>query len=460
MSKKQYRDRREQKDDRTSKETVQSKMYESLKFDASNIYFNNLVGTDLSTQENQTKNILPGILVFNSVANISSRSDMINIAATSIYTFVRHANSGRTNYESSDLMLYLLTMSEIYVGLAELIRAYGLSSYFTTTNLYSGRIVEALGFNPTTLRNNLADVRYAINVLINKTKAFAVPRAFNYFDERVSEFQNVYLDEPTHNAQMIAVRPSFLGVFDATSSETGGKISFEENNVDDRDIFEQIAKIDNMIEIARRNEDVNIISGDIMKAYGDNLYNIEPIAPEFQTEPVYDELSLIQFQNGHYAPGIEGLDIEQHNNKLLQYVILTGVDFGPFVAADRLLNSPIESIDSNLIFAISKYQMVSNDELEVESANTTILYKPNLYYFDGVNATFTKKTVQQYRVGNNPSAVDVILLSKFKHHPYLYVGTYAIPVGDMHFVAKLSVNDTNRMNDARFILAFQTLQMG
>lgn len=38
----------------------------------------------------------------------------LNLAATNIYSFVRHKNSGSRNYDSPDLMLYLLAMDSLF----------------------------------------------------------------------------------------------------------------------------------------------------------------------------------------------------------------------------------------------------------------------------------------------------------------------------------------------------------
>lgn len=439
-----------------------SRVFDALKFDASNVYFNNLLGTDLATQAGQNRTRLPGILVFGSQLNVQSRSDMINVAATSIYTYVRHANSGKTNYESSDLMVYLLAISEIYVGLAELMRAYGIASYFRSENLYSGAILTALGFNPTTLRTNLADVRYAINVLINKAKAFAVPRVFHFFDERISEFSTVYKDEPTERAQFIAIRPSTLGRFDPTA-EGGGAITFIRNDEDLRDIYEQIARVDDLIQVLRQDEDSNIISGDMLKAYGDNLFQLSPIEPDFVIEPVYDELFLLQIQNAHVVHEYYPHSIMQENNRLSQKIQVQDVEVASYFLGSRLLNSTIESIDANLIFALSKYQLtfkVDKDDYFLDSGNTTLLQKAQIWCFETSDDNLVLMPNTIHQVTPSLSTTAVVYLTKFKHHLYLYATPVALPVGDMHYVAKLSKEDTARMNDARFILSFQTRQMG
>lgn len=445
------------------KVTVQSQMYEAIKFDASNIYFNNLVGANIERTTGLNAPRLPGILTFRSTPNFVSNSDMVNVAATSIYTFVRHANSGRTNYEASDLMVYLIAMSEIYVAIAELTRAYGIASYFTSQNLYSGHILEALGFEPIETRNQLADLRYSLNVLINKVKAFAVPRAFNYFDERISEHLNVYSDEPGNRGQFMAIIPGIRGVFNATR-EGGSSIDFVEVPLV-RNIFDYIETINDVVEDLRANEDINIMSGDILKAYGDNLYTPQPVPVDLVTTPVFDELQLLQFQNGHFPSEIHISPLIQTNNKLESTLQVMDMGANINYTDKRYLNSPYEDIDANIIFAISKYQIVTSPiegeayVRNIVSANTTVLYGMTLYTIDASGRDIVPTDIFQYQTGGS-AAGDLIYLSKFKHHPFIYLEGFSLPVGDMHYVALLSETDTNRMNDARFILAFQTVQIG
>lgn len=453
-----------------SANTRGSAVFENLKFDASNIYFSNLVGTEIARSASTGLKYLPGFLIYNSMANFVSRSDMINVSATSIYTYVRHANSGRTNYEKSDLMLYLLAMSEIFVGIQELIRAYGFANYFRARNLYSGHLLSALNFDPEELRSNLANARYEINLILNKVKAFAVPKTFSYFEERLSEYAHIYLDEDSPTGQMLFNVPSVLYEFDAWEEETGGKLVPRPWSGHYLEWSERITALNQMLDKLRRNEDINIMSGDILKAYGDNLFNLGPIPIDYEQEPVYDVIQLHQYQNAHVAPGLVPSDLVQEDNKLTTKLTIDTDPDDQFLVGTqefRLLNSATTDIDANLIFSLSKYQVVSSglgteaSPAIIASANTTILYSPSIHYFNTSNNMMDSHTVKQWFTGEVVDYKSISLLTKFKHPTYLYSMDYGIPViGDMHYVAKLSREDTHRMNDTRFILAFQTPQMG
>lgn len=61
-----------------------------------------------------------------SIGRTSGESSPANVASKNIYSFVRFANSGRTNYEATDLMMFLLAMDNAYMYAGYLIRIYGI----------------------------------------------------------------------------------------------------------------------------------------------------------------------------------------------------------------------------------------------------------------------------------------------------------------------------------------------
>lgn len=440
--------------DQQSFEPRKSSVYEALKFDASNIYFNNLLGTPLLDGL-----AVPGILTLDGFPNYVSRSDMINVAATSIYTYVRHANSGRSNYESSDYMQYLISMSEVYTALTDVIRVFGIAQFFDSRNLYSGHLISALGYDPIQLRSNLGDIRYAINSLINKIKAFAVPQVFNYFEERVSEFASVYKDADSPFAQYIVKRNMILGEFNPLT-EGGGSIVFQEIHSKKLDIFEYIKYLNKVVDDLRANEDINIMSGDTLKAYGSELFNLEPVTADTILEPVYDPLFLAQLQNAHISDDVTVAPLKQENNRLISRTDIEGITSISEDNKPRILNSESADVDANLIFALSKYQVTCDANDILVSGNTTIL--ANMQIWTRNDDEFQVHTLTQI-VEVIDSFEELMGITKFSLHPYIYINDNvmkSLPLGDMEHVARLSPEDTNRMNDARFILSFQTKQMG
>ena len=60
---------------------------------------------------------IPGIMAVHvspAFGGSDSRTSPINVAMRNIYSFVRHANSGHTNYDAPDLAIYLMAMDSCY----------------------------------------------------------------------------------------------------------------------------------------------------------------------------------------------------------------------------------------------------------------------------------------------------------------------------------------------------------
>lgn len=153
---------------------------------AGNLSFANALGSGIDlTNANCTAKLandeqrIPGIAIVHTITGPGLSRDAtsgVNIAMRNLYSFVRHANSGHSNYDPVDLMLYLLAMDEAYMVYYRAVRAYGAMFTFNTVNRYAPKaLVEALGFDYEDINSNLATFRYAINAFAARINAYAVP---------------------------------------------------------------------------------------------------------------------------------------------------------------------------------------------------------------------------------------------------------------------------------------------
>lgn len=281
--------------------------------DSASLSYNNAIGVkmDLGVKDylgNPSKcpglQSSPGIMSFSVVSGpgISvDNSSAVNIAARNIYSFVRHQNSGHANYDSPDLMLYLLAMDEVYAFYNNLKRLYGVMSSYSIKNRYMpAALVQAMGFDYDDILQHLPELRYYINVLANKINTLCVPATMTYMIRHSWLFSNVYADSQDPKAQ--------LYVFNQ-----GGYRTYEEKNLPAvlkyHSIFwnttmSQIKVIgDTMLSKIIESEDMNIMSGDILKAYGDsNLFKVVPVDENYRVEPVYNEEVLMQIENMTILP--------------------------------------------------------------------------------------------------------------------------------------------------------------
>jgi hypothetical protein len=160
----------------------------------------------------------------------------------------------------------------------------------------------------------------------------------SYFLRHAWMYQNVYMDEDNPKAQLFLFVPAYLYKYALDANQAGmlkvrpisaklagnGKAftgGLAELNIDDIR-----ALGDELINTMLMQEDVGIMSGDILKAYGsEKLYRFSQIGEEYGVTPVYSEEVLGQFHNlsivgrcpvkktgtNTYEHSIEALDITQ-----------------------------------------------------------------------------------------------------------------------------------------------------
>ena len=236
-------------------------------------------------------------------------NDPVNIASRNIYSFVRHANSGHSNYDSPDLMLYLLAMDSCYSYLEFIKRAYATARIYNPVNKYYPQaLVEAMGVDFNSVMTNLADLNFAINTLAVKLGAMCVPATMPYVLRHQWMYQGVYADGQSPRGQVYMYVPRSFFKFKRDPSSQAGMLERiylrsenERNGVVSytvHDIMDHVKKLDDMINAVLGEEDHGIMSGDILKAYGaENVIHVAGAEINATTVPVYSAEVLTQIQN-------------------------------------------------------------------------------------------------------------------------------------------------------------------
>lgn len=135
-----------------------------------------------------------------------------------LYSFVRHVNSGKTNYEAPDLMIYIMAMDNIYLLIHEIKRLIRLAYLYVLENRdIPEKIFSALGVDQSNLIGNLANYRAQLNTRIAKANSLAVPANFNLFKRRAVMGSVVLTDEPNRPTQLIVPVSDGYFKFNATN---------------------------------------------------------------------------------------------------------------------------------------------------------------------------------------------------------------------------------------------------
>lgn len=273
---------------------------------------------------------LPGIMSISVLPSFGYSDDInapINVAARNVYSFVRHANSGHANYDAPDLMLYMCAMDSLYSYLAYLKRVYGVVNTYSYTNRYFPKAaVSAMGVDFDDIQRNLADFRGYINTLAVKVGSMCVPASMSYMAKHMWLFDGIYADSPQNKAQVYMFVPEALYQYNVDSDGAGclmpvkvyGSTASQDAwptlrsivdvagpaNIANRPT-ETLLTFSNLVEIGDllinrilQSEDMNIMSGDILKAFTpSNVFKVTGVSEDYTVLPSYNEEVLDQIQN-------------------------------------------------------------------------------------------------------------------------------------------------------------------
>lgn len=271
---------------------------------------------------------VPGIMTIPLAPSIgwaSSPASPINVAGTSVFSYVRSTNSGTAYGSPETMMLYLEAASQIYSYINFLMRAYGAATLYAQQNRYVPvGLLLAMGFSTqgvTDVQNNLAQLRYGINLLINKAASLAVPASFPIFNRRAFVYQNIYTEGTSMRDQLYMYVPAG---FHQLSYDSEGKMYLRylpKGVKADGTVIRWLGSVKEALDFGNsllnpilQNEDMNIISGNILKAFGvNNIIQLKTLDEVYPLIPVFNIGVLEQMKNATCVDFglIESLDITQ-----------------------------------------------------------------------------------------------------------------------------------------------------
>lgn len=268
---------------------------------------------------------VPGVAALHwdpSIGMPDAEVDPVNIAMRNLYAFIRHANSGHTNYDAPDLMLYLLAMDNVFSYHAMLKRLYGVMRTYSHTNRYVPKaLVEAMGIDFDDLQEHLCDLRSYLNTYAVRVGSYCIPATLSYTARHLWMNSHVYVDTDQDKPQLyLYVQHSYyrFGLTDSAGSLTG--VLFNTAQSDQIGSF-QVDKVrgltfNQLVDFGNKllapvivSEDFGIMSGDILKAYTPaEIFRVELIPEDYVVVPEYSPEVLDQINNasllGKQATGI------------------------------------------------------------------------------------------------------------------------------------------------------------
>jgi hypothetical protein len=287
---------------------------------------------------------VPGIISLRTAPTIGwaeRATDPINVASQALYSFVRHANSGHFNYDAPDLMLYVLGMASNYSFLVWCQRLYGYALTYDQRNRYIGdELIRVNGVDSKSIHNNLANFRFWINTLIAKMASFAVPATLSIFSRMSFMYSDYYIEGTSIKEQLYQYVPDGFHKFIIDSSDKG-RLDYVEMDKSKLMTYEDIVNFGNdLFGSIWDQEDFGIMSGDILKAYGNAIIKLVSIPETYQIAPKFDSIVLTQMKNALILDAAPA-DISQSDDGLLvsiltpdNYQVLNKTYFGTDTVID------------------------------------------------------------------------------------------------------------------------------
>lgn len=290
---------------------------------------------------------IPGIMHikwYPTIGNSSSSNSPINIVAREVYSFVRHANSGHSNYDAPDLMMYLMAMDSLYSWYSEAVRVYGCMMLYNANNRYYPKaLIEGAGWDFSNVQENMAQLRWAINQFAYKLGSLAVPANMSYFTRHIWLNSGIYLDSNSSKAQTYMFQQVAFYKYNPTvESGFKSRLRFVKRPNDKLTVKDWVTKMNEFINPILASEDFNIMSGDILRAFGqDNLFTVAPISEDYVVIPTYSQEVLSQIQNltimgypdmlkstgaGEYANIVQRIDDSTWNPGLYQVLTFCSLE--------------------------------------------------------------------------------------------------------------------------------------
>lgn len=360
---------------------------------------------------------VPGVMslcVEPGIGIAENATDPANVFMRNFYSWIRHANSGHTNYNAPDLGLYIMAVDQIHLILEHIVRIYGVARTYSSANRYMPEaILKAMGCDPNDatapLYSNLATFRSELLNLMIKVGTFVVPKDFKIIERHRELFRYIYADGTTGKSQIYLFRPEGYKIYNETGSgHTGGYLEHHAIASNAPISFAAWLNIaSNMIDALVQSEDMNIMSGDILKAYGaENCYKLEYFDSDYTVVPLYNPEILLQIHNAVIAGEAwddASLDIYQDpNDNIIKYTPVFKVG-NPYQNASPIVDMPVEVPTPDQVMIATRFVNMGSVGHESglykyvpNSIGSEVVTEINIYSFYNNSGSWTLDVIKYF----------------------------------------------------------------
>lgn len=417
----------------------------------------------------------------------ASSTSALNKAATQLYVFLRHVNSGARNYEPADLIMVILAMRDIYREFFELKRAIGTAKYFNYFNRsVPETLVQAMRIDFNDLVKNIALYTGQLNVLANSINAVAIPKYFKAFERAALVSSIIFSDSDSMRGQFYLYDADGYYTFSGTTSTRGSQLTYANKSVTTETFATRLNRLSGMLSAILDDTDANTISGDILHAFKDSeVYVLTQIPSDYMVVPKFNEDLLAQVENAFSLSGcgvsltasggiISGsMNVTQINGKLLWAPSFQSTASGTYRTISKFLfNSHKDEVSykdnlewSRLIGVVSLTGDASAHQrvATVTACGLELVTTLKMFKYSGTSISNSEIT---QIITNTASNVVTMLaqIGQYDWHPTVYVvadndPAYIDTLADVKKYVWLEADLISKIHDAANNASFTSLDL-
>lgn len=422
---------------------------EQLLKDACSIQFYTPIGSRTGLKASPLEVVIPAICNIKFIPTVGLSMDntsAVNQAANYMYSVMRNENSGGTNYDPCDYMMYILSIDAPIMYHSWLKRLYGTMMYYDIENLYAPRgYVAAMNVDYDNIKKNLTQLRNYINQYAMSISTRAIPANIDLFTRHSFLCSNIFKDSETSKGQYYMFNPS--GYMRWTEGEDAvPKLEYTKFEKDDKSLF----TFDDLVEFGEKlispilgSQDFGTMSGDTIKAFGNKpgLQQIPLIDENYAVSIGMTPESLLQIHNLN-AIASSSLDESTLNVTIDPGINKGTVLFVPKVKAaspysttsyvpyqgERYLNTQNVKVEPKDVAEMTRMQLVINPDLTI-TCGSEIATDVEVFTMVGGNQLqkLAMPLIPYLKIGSAGAGVDFAtyiqytgVASKFDWFPIIY----------------------------------------
>ena len=275
------------------------------------LFFADRMGDDLPYLQkgswDEAPTSVPGMAILEYVpmyGNSTDNNSPLNMVSKDTYAFIRHENSGHSNYDPVDYTLYQMAVDSAYLQVAEVVRLFRASKLYCSDNKYKtgvlalfecyagsqgGKLLDAMRKDPTRVVG-------MINTWLLQLAMFKIPKGQTLMQRHLWLASSVFADSDSPKAQLYAYMSMGGHIYNQTAG--AGRVDYTVRTpITTLDqVYDWIQKFIEPIVVS---EDLGIMSGDTLRAYGsDGVYVFNPIGLDETLDIACNAVEpLVQFKN-------------------------------------------------------------------------------------------------------------------------------------------------------------------